>query len=98
MTDKVIYLLDEANCPVDIESTQGQTALHLAAMKNHIDTIKVLLDRGADIDHNCKIKFTPICSALKGNCLNSVVVFLSRNANLHSTDTNGCSMMHWAAY
>jgi ankyrin repeat protein len=28
----------------------GQTALHLAALQNHVEVAKVLLDHGADIN------------------------------------------------
>jgi len=39
-------------CPgvIDAQTNSGETALHLAAQKNHRDFVKILLDRGAKTD------------------------------------------------
>ena len=65
--EKVAYILDEAQLPVNLLSSTGQTPLNLAAMNGCIRTMKLLLDRGADIEKADKVRFSPVFTAAKHN-------------------------------
>jgi len=65
--EKVSYLLDEGQLPVNLLSSTGQTPLVLAAMNGCTRTMKILLDRGADIELADKVKFTPAFTAANHN-------------------------------
>ncbi|KAL5509352.1 hypothetical protein EMCRGX_G004710 [Ephydatia muelleri] len=56
-TEELTRLLDQG---INIEATDedGRTPLGFAAGFGHVDCVKVLLDRGANIDHQTKIKIS----------------------------------------
>lgn len=47
---KVVQILLEAGARVDSPEGEGYTALVLATMNNHLETVKVLADAGADLN------------------------------------------------
>ena len=49
-TDIVEFLITDGNMQSDAKDVQGITALHIAAIHNYPDTIKVLLEHGASPD------------------------------------------------
>lgn len=49
--DCVKYLIDECGCSVDDKSGDGTTPFHLACFGVHLETARLLLDRGADPHH-----------------------------------------------
>lgn len=48
--DMVLSLLDEVAAPIDLKNSNGMTPLSTAAFSGNIRMLKLLLDRGADIE------------------------------------------------
>ena len=45
----VNLLIIKYNCPVDIRNEGNETPLHLACYKGHLNVVKTLIERGADL-------------------------------------------------
>lgn len=47
--------LVEARCNLDVQNNEGETPLHIAAVRGHYDILCYLCDRGAAIDKQDKV-------------------------------------------
>jgi ankyrin repeat protein len=56
-------LLD-AGCPVDARDSHGQTALMNAARLGHIDVVRLLVARGANLDVTAKFRLSALMLAI----------------------------------
>ena len=82
-TEEASGLLDQG---AEIETRPGGesqcTSLHLSAWEGHVGTMKMLLDRGANIEAKAIYNFTPLhLSAQEGQVL-AVRLLLDRGANI----------------
>ena len=69
----------------------------MAVWKGHLDIVRILLDRSANLDAANKNGFTPLISAA-GNChLDIVRILLDRSANVDAANKNGCNPLSFAA-
>lgn len=70
---------------VNAKTCLGHTALHFAAITNHVAVIKLLLSLpsslGLDIEGKDKVQFTPLHAATFANALEAVECLLHHNAN-----------------
>jgi ankyrin repeat protein len=87
-----------ALCPVDLKNSKGQTALHLAAARGSFPFIKLLLDRGADIEAKDQFQYSPLLTTVQNRHLHAFLCLAQRGASLDCLDINGSSLVHWAAY
>lgn len=78
---------------------QGWSALHLAARFGHIDVLKVMLDRGADLSlaSNNQIEAQPLHAAVAGNQPEMVKLLLDAGADVNATQMLGWTALHGAA-
>ena len=70
----------------------GSTPLHSAAWKGHVETVRFLLDAGADInDHNQNGHWgtTPLHAAAHGDQRAVAELLIARGANIHAKNLNG---------
>ncbi|KAF2729239.1 ankyrin repeat protein, partial [Polyplosphaeria fusca] len=86
--DEIITLLLEQEDPAEIDSKDdtGRTALHQAAMGGHLETIKLLLDKGADKTIVDSDQSTVLHEAAKGNKTEVVTELLDRGADIEAVD------------
>ena len=95
-TEEASGLLDQgAEIETRDEASQC-TSLHLSAWRGHVGTMKMLLDRGANIEakaiHNC----TPLhLSALRGQ-VHAVRLLLDRGANIEAKNVGQVTPLHVA--
>ena len=70
---------------VNAQTCLGHTALHFAAIMNHVAIIELLLSLpnllGLDIEAKDKVQFTPLHAATFANALEAVKCLLDHNAN-----------------
>ncbi len=86
----IVLSLIKHGVDVDIKDKRGNTALQYAATYGHIETIQVLLERGANIDVTCNIEwllypepevaYTPLQRAINGNHQASAKFLLEKGA------------------
>ena len=50
LTDVVKLFLDRKAIPIDTVNERGWSPLHLAAGHNHVDLVKLLVERGASVN------------------------------------------------
>ncbi len=82
---------------IDEQNSEGQTALHCAALAGSDEVVTVLLDRGAQTDLQDNSKRTALhCAALAGSD-EVVTVLLDRGAQVDVLDDSGDTPLHCAA-
>lgn len=83
-TGHVRSVLDRRPALLDSFSTEGFTALALAAHFGHLDTMRFLLDRGADVNVVSRhpIGVTPLIAALFGRRVEAARLLIERGADV----------------
>jgi hypothetical protein len=75
------------------------TADTFAAIKNgDLDALTASLNVGTDQNATDSCGYTLLMKAVYRNQLHMVDVLLSRGADVHRKDWDGCTALHWAAY
>ena len=97
LSNAVSVLSMEKVCDfINAQTCLGHTALHFAAIMNHVAIIKLLLSLpsslGLDIEVKDKVQFTPLHAATFANALEAVKCLLEHNAN-PNTNSN---LTHYA--
>ena len=78
MFRNVQALLGKDNCNVSSEDKGGMTPLHVACQNGHTKIAKLLLDRGADIDHKNAEGSTPLNLSIRVRHMDTVKLLLSK--------------------
>lgn len=96
--DIVQYLL-EAIPSLDINATTrfGDTALHLAAMFEAVDTVKLLINKGANVELRNTRQQAPLHKAVIGSSIKSVKILCENGANVNAATDEGRTPLHYAA-
>ncbi|APR98127.1 ankyrin repeat domain-containing protein [Wolbachia endosymbiont of Folsomia candida] len=96
--DNVLKYLNDCIGIVDInaKNTEGKTALHHAALANNHDTIKLLLEKGANIDAKDNKGQTALYYAALANNPDTVKLLLEKGANHNTEDYNGTKPLFFA--
>ena len=76
----------------------GETPLQMAAYFNARESVKLLLDRGADIHAKSDGGDTPLYYAAGEDNLETAHLLLERGADIHAKNKNGDTPLHFAAY
>lgn len=87
--------------------SMGEGVLHYAARYNRLDTAKILLEAGANVNHRDKFKMTPLIMALKSNTAikqrktpdsNSIVkLLIDWGSDVNAQAKDFSTALHWAA-
>jgi len=97
---KVLEILDSKiqTYPAEIDSRalDNWTALHMAVNYGHIDVVKVLLRKNANVDAETSMMRTPLhLSCLRGH-LDITKVLLDYGANINAQDNEKNTPLHYA--
>ncbi|QCB47035.1 ankyrin repeat domain-containing protein [Hydrogenophaga sp. PAMC20947] len=83
-------------------SRPSHSALGLAAAGNQMETVRLLVAAGADVNHQAENDqqqiVTPLTQALRRDAALAVAQLLQAGASLHNNDLNGWTVMHIAAF
>ena len=80
-------------------SDTGQTALHWAAVKGAVAVVVRLYRGGADLRARDSLGASAAVLAVQQGHLETLVLLLHWDAALGTlADSNGCAVLHWAAY
>lgn len=97
-TSKIEWLVSRGiDLHTQFDEYSGLTAIHIAAMRGHVNIVQSLLDCGVSIEEPSRAMQRPLhVAALKGQV--SMVDFLiGRGAQVDAQDTNGNQPIHEAA-
>jgi ankyrin repeat protein len=78
-----LLILKQNNIDINFQDQEGNTALHLAALYNHTDIVKLLLEHKSDINIKNNLGITPFCRAAAFSDNNTVVLFLKAGGNFN---------------
>ncbi len=82
---------------INYPNTAGGTALMIASMHGYIEMINLLLDNGADINHQDRINWNALMKAADKGHADVVARLLERGADYTITDNNGFNPLTLAA-
>ncbi|KAI8343239.1 ankyrin repeat-containing domain protein [Chlamydoabsidia padenii] len=93
------HLLESGKASVRDTDGTGVSALHYAALGNHADCIKYLIDQCADIDFmGGQVPATALHWATRSGCINAVHRLITEGANPLLTDGQGYNALHLAVH
>ena len=78
-------------------SSRSNTPLHWAARGNALETVRLLVERGADIHVKDDIGGTPLHYAAGWNALQVVRYLVERGVDIHANNDRGWTPLHHAA-
>jgi len=70
----------------------------IACHYGHIEIVKILCERGAQINCQDHTKFSALLYCVKGNFIPHAAYLLQQEADIKIADMNGCTVAHWAAF
>ncbi|PQE04200.1 hypothetical protein CJF31_00002116 [Rutstroemia sp. NJR-2017a BVV2] len=76
----------------------SQTALHIAAKCGNEHFVKLLLERGADVERKTNLGFTPLLDAVNKRHVGIVKILLQAGARADVKDIAGRSALLWARF
>lgn len=88
--------LVEAGSNLQEVDNDGRTALHLAAMHNHLNVVQYLLGKRALVDAKMSDDGTPIFDAVAAGHGYVVWLLLQADADPYCVDDSGMNLLHWA--
>jgi palmitoyltransferase len=103
---RVVFLIETGANSVTDRDSGNVTALHWAAINNHVGVARFLLDRGAEIDAvggdwsliSGDLVATPFHWAARSGHTQMVTLLYKRNANLYMKDSQGYNALHLAVH
>ena len=98
-TDRTAELIATDATLVNAHAPDGFTGLGLACFFRHIETARLLLDRGADpsLASSNALHLAPLHSAVAADSLELVDLLLSRGAEPNPSEASGATPLHSAA-
>jgi hypothetical protein len=88
-------LIDWPKTNVEIRTVKDESPLMMAALKGHLDLVKKLIDRGADVN---KTGWAPLHYAATTGQLAIMELLLDQNAYIDAESPNGTTPLMMAAH
>ena len=96
---KVMSVLLDEGCPIDVVSSSGQSVLHFAAQGGHVELVGWLVECGLDVNRGDADGYTPLHLAAGKGKLEAVHELLRLGGKASMTKVAGTrgTPLHWAA-
>jgi ankyrin repeat protein len=82
---------------VNAKDEDGRTALHWACRGVHLDVVKFLVEKGADVNAEDNNKIVPLHSLATRNSAAAIAVLVDNGADVDFKDYGGNTALHYAA-
>jgi hypothetical protein len=96
-TTSVKRLLSIRNINVNVKDVYGETPLHDAAWKGHVEIARLLLENGAEVNVRDRWDRTPLHRAASQGNVNILHLLVENGADLEARDMLGIKALIWAA-
>ncbi len=92
----MLNLLVRNQAPLNVQNTQGETVLFIAARQGDLDVVEYLLRAGAN-PNICNVdEASPLHISLANNNVAVAAALLKSGAHVNARDACGDSPLHWA--
>jgi ankyrin repeat protein len=95
--DGVKALIEKNPELVNARDNDGRTPLHWACRGVHLDVVKFLVGKGADVNAEDSNKIIPLHSLASRNAAAAIAVLADNGANIDAKDYGGNTALHYAA-
>jgi ankyrin repeat protein len=95
--DGVKALIERNPQLVNAKDENGRTPLHLACRGVHVEVVKYLVDKGADVNAGDSSKTVPLHSLAVRNNTEAIRLLLAKGAVIDAKDYGGHTALHYAA-
>jgi len=96
---KVKELVEKNPQLVNTKDITGRTPLHWAARGVHLELLKYLVEKGADVNARDTFRIIPLHSVVSRNNLNAAEYLLDHGSDINAQDNNEkSSSLHFASY
>lgn len=92
----VLFTIGKDYINVNTNDLNGFTPLVLAAGRDAIKVLQLLLEKGADINGIDQHTWTPLMRAVMGKQHNAMFFLVEKGANVNQQDKEGRTALHWA--
>lgn len=82
---------------VNAKDKDGRTPLYWACRGVHLEVVKFLVEKGADVNAEDSNKIVPLHSLATRNAAAAIAVLLDNGANVDAKDYGGGTALHYAA-
>lgn len=96
-SDIVKYLIKQKQIAIDVENNKYLTPLLVAAKQGHLDVIKILYSKGANISQRYDDGRNALHFAVQNKSTKCVQYLLKKGLHVNSVDHNGFTPVHSAA-
>ncbi|RZC36667.1 Ankyrin repeat domain containing protein [Asbolus verrucosus] len=90
-------LLEENPELINVTDKEGYSPLHRACYGNHVETVKYLLQNGANIAAKTELQWEPLHSCCRWNHIESAQILLAEGADVNAPSEGGQTPLHIAA-
>ena len=94
---KIVEILIEERCPLDVADAEGNTALHHASRKGHLAIVRSLVKSGADTNAPGPDGRSALHLAMEAPYQNVVMLLIQHKANVNARDTSFRTPLHIGA-
>jgi ankyrin repeat protein len=95
--EKIKIIIDSGLLDLKAKDNYGLTPLHWASRYNLIETAKLLLDAGANLEDKNKWGGTPLHMASANNHIETAKLLIERGADLEAKNVDGLTPLHLAS-
>jgi ankyrin repeat protein len=97
-TAEVLRLIREGAGVNTVGITFGNTALIKAAGRGYTNTVRALLDKGAEVDARDNAGHTALIEAAFGGYTDTAELLLEKGASVNASDSEGWTPLFWATF
>lgn len=94
--DGVKALIEKDPKLVDAKDQDGRTPLHWACRGVHLDMVKYLVEKGADVNAEDNNKVVPLHSLATRNSAEAMEILIAKGANVDAASYGGNTALHYA--
>jgi ankyrin repeat protein len=90
-------LIEKSPESIDAKDKDGRTPLHWACRGVHLDVVRYLVEKGADVNAEDNNKIVPLHSLASRNDARAIAILLDNGAEVDARDYRSNTALHYAA-